>query len=134
MSRDECKAAVIQALGRHPMTISQIMRATGCNRDAVLGVIHGAPFEYVGQRRISRTGKASVYRLAQPQPLAPLTPLERPSNPVVDKLVLNQLDLGRMIRRMATQGDREAAMVLVKVWQREDLELKQICGRIEEER
>lgn len=129
MNRYEVKAAVIGALAQHPMTISQIMLATGCNRDAVLGVINGEQFEYAGMRKVGLRGKASIYRLAQPKPLMPL---ERPFSPIVEKLVLNQLDLGRMIRRLATQDDREAALVLVKVWQRDDRELKQICERIQE--
>ena len=129
MNRYEVKAAVAGALAQHPMTISQIMRATGCNRDAVLGVIHGEAFEYAGMRPVGRTGKARVFRLAQPQPLPPL---ERPVNPIIEQMVVNQLDTGRMIRRLATQNDRETALALVKVWQRDDRELKRICERMEE--
>jgi hypothetical protein len=127
--RQLCKRAVIQALQECPMTILELMRATGFSRDSILSVIFDSTFERVGTHRAGR-GRAVIYRLRHPQPPNPLSPLERPVNPVMVTMLHNHLDLGRMIRRMATNGEQAAAKALVEVYQREDGELKRLCERI----
>lgn len=108
------------------MTVSEIIAATGYSRDTVLGIVHNARFSQAGQRAKTKGARPMAYKVAPP-----LSPLDRPLNPLVAGIIYDQLDIGRMIRRMAQQGDREAALVLVKVWKDDDRKLKQICERIE---
>jgi hypothetical protein len=128
--RQLCKRAVIQALQECPMTILELMRATGFSRDSILSVIFDSTFERVGTHRAGR-GRAVIYRLRHPQPPNPLSPLERPVNPVMVTMLHNQLDMGRMIRRLCAQGEQDAAHALVKVWKSDDALIKRMCERSE---
>ena len=111
------------------MTVSELMQATGYSRDTVIGIVRNTRFAPAGQRATTKGARPMAYRVAAPP--APLSPLERPVNPIVTGIIHDQLDMGRMIRRLAQQGERDAALALVKVWQREDKELKRICERME---
>ena len=133
MTRLESERAVIRVLSDgEPMTVTEIMDATGCNRDAVLGIVYGRLVESAGIRQTARGMKPTVYRLAPQLPPSLLPqpcPLDRPVNPIVDGAVHSHLDTGRMIRRLMSQGEQDAAQALVKVWAKDDRELKQICER-----
>lgn len=130
MSRDKQQAAreerIRELLSVRSMTVSELIEATGYSRDTVLGIVHNARFAHAGQRAKTKGARPMAYKVAPPP-----APLERPVNPIVAGIVHNQLDMGRMIRRLAQQGEREAALLLVKVWKDDDRELKRICERIE---
>jgi hypothetical protein len=132
MTRHELERVILRLMadGR-AVTITEIRDATGCHRDTIGGIVNGARFERAGQRQAAahRGGSPSIlYRLRR---AATPSPLDRPTNPIVDGIVHDQLDIGRVIRRLAQQGEREAALLLAKVWKDDDRELKRICERAE---
>lgn len=115
-----------QLLSVRSMTVTELMQATGYSRDTVLGIVHNARFAPAGQRATTTGARPMAYKVAPP-----LSPPERPVHPIVAGIVHDQLEMGRMIRRLAQQGEGDAALALVKVWKDGDRELKQICERME---
>lgn len=130
MSRDKEHSTreerIRELLSVRSMTVSEITEATGYSRDTVIGIVRNTRFAPAGQRATTKGARPMAYKVAPP-----LSPLERSVNPIVAGIVHDQLDIGRMIRRLAQQGEHEAAQVLVKVWQNDDRELKRICERLE---
>lgn len=131
----KCQMAIEAALrGGKSLTMMDLFRRTGFSTPAIGKALKHPMFQRDGQRERGVFGGMgpcpATYKLAPRQRVATQL-VSEPLNPIVESLALNQLDIGRMIRRLATQGDSEAAMVLVKVWLNDDRELKRICERME---
>jgi hypothetical protein len=131
--RRKCKATLLRALQGRPMTIPELMEITGHPRERITEILcHEREFERIGVHHSGQGQPSAIYRLVQSHQPPPPSPLERLVNPVVVVALHNHLDLGRMIRRMATNGEHDAAHALIKVWAKDDRELKNLCERSEQ--
>jgi len=135
MTRHELERVILRMMadGRS-VTISEIRDATGCHRDTIGSIVNGARFERAGQRQAvaHRGGSPSIlYRLRR---AATPSPLDRPTNPIVDAALDDNRVLADAVRVLARRGHRATANQVAAIWQLEDSRLKRIFeGRMIED-